>query len=130
MWEKEVHIYGIPKVHNNFTWSNVLDFIIIFRQIWCVRKWLEGVNIGFYTKSLLNLISKYYLFLCRRNIIFLALSFFLTVSFLTSSLFPLLFLSSHTLLSQWQSQEFIFGRAIYKKICVCMKSKIVMYNTS
>ena len=46
-------------------WSNVLDSIIIFRQIWCVKKWLEGVNISFYTESLLNLISKYYLYLCR-----------------------------------------------------------------
>ena len=37
--------------------------------------------------------------------------------------------TSHMGLDQWQSQEFIFGGAIYKIFCVCMKSKIVMYNT-
>ena len=31
---------------------------------------------------------------------------------------------------QWQSQEFIFGGAMYKFFfCVCMKCKIVIYNT-
>ena len=36
----------------------------------------------------------------------------------------------NTNIDGWQSQEFIFGGAIYKIFCVCMKSKIVMYNTS
>ena len=33
-------------------------------------------------------------------------------------------------LGQWWSQKFIFRGAIYKILCVYMKSKIVMYNTS
>ena len=31
MWEEEVHIYGIPEVHNNFPWSKGFYFPYIYK---------------------------------------------------------------------------------------------------
>ena len=38
-------------------WSHVLQPILLFEKIWCVIILLEGVNMGVYTWSLLNLFS-------------------------------------------------------------------------